>query len=75
MKKDHKITGPDVNTCSACPLGPPAWHYKCRECEQEFEVPAPKGPSEERGHVCPRCKGKNIERVKTVKSEACPPGG
>jgi DNA-directed RNA polymerase subunit RPC12/RpoP len=60
---------------ATCPLGPPVWHYKCLECGHEFEMPVPKGPSEEKGRLCPGCKSPNIARIDTVKSEACPPGG
>ncbi|HUT67026.1 MAG TPA: zinc ribbon domain-containing protein [Dehalococcoidales bacterium] len=66
---------PDINSCSACPYGPPAWRYKCRECGHKFEMPAPKGPSEEKSRACPECQSKDIARVNIVKSEACPPGG
>jgi DNA-directed RNA polymerase subunit RPC12/RpoP len=65
----------NLEKCAACPLGPPAWRYKCGACGNEFEMPAPKGPSEEKGRVCPECKSPNIVRVDIVKSEACPPGG
>ena len=65
------------NKCLACPItsGPPDWHYVCLACKTEFTLPVPKGPSDEKGRACPRCKSVNIERIKTVKSEACPPGG
>ncbi|OGO01245.1 MAG: hypothetical protein A2Y90_03685 [Chloroflexi bacterium RBG_13_52_12] len=68
---------PKVNAekCSACELGPPDWRYICRRCKAEFSIPAPKGPADEKGRVCPKCKSADIERIKTVKSEACPPGG
>jgi putative FmdB family regulatory protein len=61
--------------CLACPLGPPDWHYKCRNCGNEFDMPVPKGPSEEKGRTCPKCRSKDIKRIFTVKSEVCPPGG
>ncbi|MCK4273769.1 MAG: hypothetical protein KAW90_02670 [Dehalococcoidales bacterium] len=70
-----KTRKPDKITCSVRPYGPPAWQYKCHECGHEFEMPAPKGPTEERSHTCPECHSKNIERLNIVKSEACPPGG
>jgi putative FmdB family regulatory protein len=66
---------PDENMCKACPLGPPNWQYRCRQCGFEFEMPAPKGPSEEKSRACPKCGSKDIERLDVVKSEACPPGG
>jgi rRNA maturation endonuclease Nob1 len=65
----------NAEQCSSCPLGPPAWRYRCRECRNVFEMPAPRGPSEEKGRTCPACKSHNIERTGLVKSEACPPGG
>jgi len=65
----------DINKCSACSLGPPNWRYQCRECKNKFEMPAPSGPADEKSRACPICRGKNIERVSLVKSEACPPGG
>lgn len=61
--------------CQSCPLGPPDWHYLCRACKKEFTMPVPKGPSDEKSRVCPHCKSPDIERIKTVKSETCPPGG
>ncbi|MFA5307944.1 MAG: hypothetical protein WC370_00475 [Dehalococcoidales bacterium] len=61
--------------CAACSLGPPDWVYKCEECGNEFTLPAPKGPAEEKSRVCPECHGKNIKRTDLVKSESCPPGG
>jgi len=60
---------------AACPLGPPAWRYECRECGHKFNMAAPKGPSEEKKRACPKCQSKDIKRLNTVKSEACPPGG
>lgn len=65
----------DGKECTACVLGPPAWRYKCHDCERGFEMPAPKGPSEERKRVCPACKSKNIKVTSIHKSEACTPGG
>jgi DNA-directed RNA polymerase subunit RPC12/RpoP len=65
----------DAEKCDACSYGPPDWQYKCLECSNIFELPAPKGPSEEKNRYCPACKSKNIERVNIVKSEVCPPGG
>ncbi len=65
----------NAHKCAACPIGPPAWQYKCQECGHEFEMPAPKGPKEERGRICPECKSKNIEVLNVGKAEACPPGG
>ncbi|MGD0796063.1 MAG: hypothetical protein ABR958_10895 [Dehalococcoidales bacterium] len=61
--------------CAACPLGPPAWRYKCGACAREFEMPAPRGPTDEKERTCPVCRSKNIKRIEIVKSEACPPGG
>lgn len=66
-------TRPDE--CLACPLGPPEWHYRCNQCQTEFAMPVPKGPTEEKSRVCPQCRSADIQRIKTVKSEACPPGG
>ncbi len=60
---------------TACPIGPPPWHYKCNNCGHEFEMPVPSGPSEEKARTCPSCHSPSIERIKTVKWEACPPGG
>jgi DNA-directed RNA polymerase subunit RPC12/RpoP len=65
----------DLKKCDACSEGPPDWRYSCRECKNEFTMPAPKGPSEEKERACPKCHSKNIERIGLVKSEACPPGG
>ena len=61
--------------CMACPLGPPDWHYRCGSCGNEFAMPVPKGPGEEKKRVCPKCQSREIKRLYTVKSEACPPGG
>ncbi len=61
--------------CLACSLGPPEWHYICQACKNEFTMPVPKGPSEEKSRVCPRCKSADIRRIKSEKTEACPPGG
>jgi DNA-directed RNA polymerase subunit RPC12/RpoP len=69
MEKDN------LEKCAACPFGPPAWRYKCGECANEFEMPSPSGPTEEKNRTCPRCKSQNIARIDIVKSEACPPGG
>ena len=60
---------------AACAYGPPAFRYKCQKCGHKFEMSAPKGPSEERNRVCPKCQSKDIKRLNTVESEACPPGG
>jgi DNA-directed RNA polymerase subunit RPC12/RpoP len=65
----------DAKKCAACPLGPPDWVYKCGGCGAKFNLPAPKGPAEEKSRACPKCASKNIKRIDTVKSEACPPGG
>jgi DNA-directed RNA polymerase subunit RPC12/RpoP len=61
--------------CLACKLGPPDWIYSCGECGAKFNVPVPKGPSEEKEHACPKCRSKKIKRIDMVKSEACAPGG
>jgi putative FmdB family regulatory protein len=60
---------------AACPIGPPTWRYKCQACGSRFEMPAARGPSEEKERTCPRCKSRDILRVGIVKSKACPPGG
>jgi DNA-directed RNA polymerase subunit RPC12/RpoP len=65
----------NAKKCAACPLGPPDWQYICRRCKAKFTMPVPKGPSDEKGRVCPKCKSADIKRVDIVKSEACPPGG
>ncbi len=65
----------NIEKCVTCPLGPPAWRYKCGGCDSELEMPAPNGPTDEKGRACPKCKSHSITRVDTVKSEACPPGG
>jgi DNA-directed RNA polymerase subunit RPC12/RpoP len=69
------MTDPDAKKCLSCSFGPPDWQYRCLDCEREFEMPAPKGPSEEKNRRCPACNSQNIERQNVVKSEACPPGG
>ena len=66
---------PNTEKCNACPLGPPDWQYRCRDCGAEFAMPAAKGPSEEKRRTCPKCNSNNIERSNIVKSEACAPGG
>ncbi|HEY98386.1 MAG TPA: hypothetical protein G4O16_09440 [Dehalococcoidia bacterium] len=65
----------DIEKCADCSYGPPDWQYECPDCGAEFEIPAPKGPSDEKNRSCPECAGKNIKRVGIAKSEACPPGG
>jgi len=59
----------------SCPIGPPVWQYRCRDCGHEFTMPVPKGPTEEKGRTCPECGSGNIEVVNVKASEACPPGG
>lgn len=71
----EKMAQLNEGNCLACPLGPPDWHYVCRRCKAEFTMPVPRGPSEEKNRACPKCKSADIERIKTAKSEACPPGG
>ena len=66
---------PEAAECAACPYGPPAWQYECNACGHKFEMPAPKGPTEEKSRTCPECKSKDIKRLGIVMSEACPPGG
>jgi DNA-directed RNA polymerase subunit RPC12/RpoP len=65
----------DANKYAACSYGPPDWQYQCLDCGKTFEIPAPKGPSDEKNRSCPGCKSRNIKRVDIIKSEACPPGG
>jgi hypothetical protein len=60
---------------ACCPLGAPAWLYKCSNCLHEFEMPCPKGPSDEKGRVCPGCRSPKITRISNFVSQACPPGG
>jgi len=69
------MTKSDAEKYAACSYGPPDWQYKCLDCGEIFEMPAPKGPSEEKSRRCPVCQSQNIERINAVKSEACPPGG
>ena len=69
------IDKPDDEKCAACSLGPPDWHYVCQDCQNKFTMPAPKGPADEKGRSCPKCRSKNIKWTGTAKSEACPPGG
>jgi len=76
MATDNKENKePDINACSICAYGPPDWQYKCRDCGSEFEMPAPKGPTEEKRRTCPECNSNSIEVVNIKKAEACPPGG
>ncbi len=65
----------DLEKCAGCPSGPPDWRYKCKSCGREFEMPAPKGPTEEKGRACPGCGSKNIVVTNVGKAEVCPPGG
>jgi DNA-directed RNA polymerase subunit RPC12/RpoP len=65
----------NVSSCSTGLISPPAWQYKCHECGYEFQMPVPRGPTEERSRTCPKCHSRNIERLYTYESEACPPGG
>jgi DNA-directed RNA polymerase subunit RPC12/RpoP len=74
-QSETKKKKPGITTCAVCQFGPPAWQYKCPECGHKFQMPAPKGPSEEKKRTCPKCHSQNIKRVNIVKSEACPPGG
>jgi DNA-directed RNA polymerase subunit RPC12/RpoP len=73
MNEKNKLL--DAELCAKCSLGPPAWQYKCQDCDHEFEMPAPKGPSEERNRACPACKSRNLKVINIHKSEACAPGG
>ena len=66
---------PDVENLADRSNGPPDWQYECLDCGKKFEMPAPRGPSEEKNRSCPECSGKNIKRVGIAKSEVCPPGG
>ena len=66
---------PDDTQCTKCSFGPPAWNYMCDNCKCEFEMPAPKGPTEERKRACPECGSMNIKVTSIHKSEACAPGG
>lgn len=58
-----------------CSYGPPIWQYKCLVCGNIFEMPAAKGPSEEKSRSCPGCRRNNIKRFNVVISGAFPPGG
>ncbi|MBN1692191.1 MAG: hypothetical protein JW845_01380 [Dehalococcoidales bacterium] len=60
---------------ASCPLGPPDWRYRCKQCKHVFLMPAPKGPSEEKNRKCTKCGSAEIERIDLVTSEVCPPGG
>ncbi|MBN1176463.1 MAG: hypothetical protein JXA51_02150 [Dehalococcoidales bacterium] len=75
QQSETRIPEPDASEGIACPYGPPAWQYECNACGHKFEMPAPKGPTEEKNRTCPGCGSKDIKRLDIVKSEACPPGG
>jgi DNA-directed RNA polymerase subunit RPC12/RpoP len=65
----------EPRACPVHPAGPPPWRYTCRNCGAIFVMPAPKGPSEEKGRTCPSCTSHDIVWRATVSSKACPPGG
>jgi len=51
------------------------WHYLCHQCKAHFDVPVPRGPTEERALRCLECGSKDIERVETYGCAIAPPGG
>jgi DNA-directed RNA polymerase subunit RPC12/RpoP len=58
----------------ARPEGPPPLRYRCRACDAMFDLPAPKGPAEEKARVCPNC-GSGDLGIRPFRSRPCPPGG
>jgi DNA-directed RNA polymerase subunit RPC12/RpoP len=65
----------DPEKYASCPVGPPAWRYKCGGCGAEFEMPSPSGPTEEKSRVCPVCNSRDIKNIECARTAACPPGG
>ena len=65
----------------SCPINLPSefktltWDYLCHQCEFRFEMPVPRGPTEEKERECPRCGSRDIERLNVFDYTACPPGG
>lgn len=51
------------------------WEFICHLCKAHFDVPVPRGPTEEKQIKCPKCGSQNIERIDVHKFEVCPPGG
>ena len=59
----------------SCHIGPPDWQYQCGDCGHRFEVPAPRGPAEEKCRTCPECGSRNISRVNMCEANPATPGG
>ena len=70
-----KLPESDKNSCPISSADRLVWKYKCLECGCEFQMPVPKGPTDERSRTCPVCQSHGIERVNIEKTEVCPPGG
>ena len=75
MAEPHStVKLPDVENLSirSCESGPPPWEYVCHQCEALFELPAPRGPTEEKEARCLECGSKDIERLNVYNWEAQP---
>lgn len=53
-------------------FSPPAWEYKCHQCNTVFELPVPRGPAEEKQRKCPACGSMDIERLTALVVEPSP---
>jgi len=36
------------------------WEFDCNQCKGKFEVPVPRGPTEEKAIKCPHCGSQDI---------------
>jgi hypothetical protein len=51
------------------------WELACRQCKASFEVPVPRGPTEEKELKCPICGSESIERIEASNPSPPPCGG
>jgi DNA-directed RNA polymerase subunit RPC12/RpoP len=66
----------NVNENDSCSLeaGPPAWEFRCQDCESRFAVQSPRGPEEVAAMLCPVCRSKKIKWL-VLSTAACATGG
>lgn len=71
----RNVSAPCCSIESPGEMGELMWRYLCHHCRGPFETPVPRGPREEKETACPGCGSRDVQRIKGLEQDACPPGG
>lgn len=74
-KDVQNVSAPCCSIESPGEMSALTWRYLCHHCRGQFETNVPRGPREEKETACPACGSQDIQRIKGLEQDACPPGG